>query len=461
MIKLLLGGSPCTYWSIAQKNYRETEPSGQGWELFKNYLIAREKFKPDYFLYENNYSMDNKIRDEITKNLGVEPIMINSALVSAQSRKRYYWTNIPGVCQPADKGILLKDVIDSGIDLSGNEKSYCLTATYDGACAQNTIERKQRTMIAELTILQRGYGFNKGGVKYKKSPTMTVKRAFCHNNKVIEPLCIAQRGRYSDSGNRIKKGNGAVEQYYEVRNDGKTNTLATVQKDNAVVEPIRIGTIENNSQNKEFDSKQYRVYSPFSKSTTLCAGGGGAGAKTGLYAIPFAQSNNNKYRIYEVVSGNITVDNKTYPIKLLDGYYIIRKLTVTECKRLQTIPDWYKMPCSASQNYKMLGNGWTVDVISHILSFVPNLQSESFEVLSMYDGMSCGQISLKNLGVNVTKYFATEIDKFAIKTTMFNFPGTIYLGDAFNVRKSDFEIAQPKIKREPIKMVSGVQMTLF
>lgn len=98
MIKLLLGGSPCTYWSIAQKNHRETEPSGQGWELFKNYLIARKKFKPDYFLYENNYSMDNKIRDEISKNLGVEPIMINSALVSAQSRKRYYWTNIPGVC---------------------------------------------------------------------------------------------------------------------------------------------------------------------------------------------------------------------------------------------------------------------------------------------------------------------------------------------------------------------------
>lgn len=356
--------------------------------------------------------------------------------------------------------------------MTGNEKSYCLTATYDGACAQNTIERKQRTMIAE-------------------------------------PLCIAQRGRYSDTGSRTAKGNGATEQYYEVRDDGKTNTLTTIRKDNAVVEPIRIGTIENNAKNKEFDSKQYRVYSPFSKSTTLCGEGGGVGAKTGLYAVPLqvpeatvkgyaeikpgecvdlTQLNSKTRRgrlmreksnclttsnefyeycgtkdhpIYEVSGGLITINRKTYPIRLVDGYYIIRKLTVAECRRLQTIPDWYKMPCSASQNYKMLGNGWTVDVISHILSFIPNLQSQSFEVLSMYDGMSCGRIALKNLGVNVSKYFATEIDKFAIKTTMANFPDTIYLGDAFNVRKSDFKIAQPEIKRESIKMVSGEQMTLF
>lgn len=67
MIKLQIGGSPCTYWSIAQTNNRETEPSGMGWELFENYLIALEKFKPDFFLYENNKSMSKAIRDEITK----------------------------------------------------------------------------------------------------------------------------------------------------------------------------------------------------------------------------------------------------------------------------------------------------------------------------------------------------------------------------------------------------------
>lgn len=71
MIKLLIGGSPCTYWSIAQKNNRETEASGIGWELFKNYLIAKEKFKPDYFLYENNVSAAKAIKDQIKEELRV------------------------------------------------------------------------------------------------------------------------------------------------------------------------------------------------------------------------------------------------------------------------------------------------------------------------------------------------------------------------------------------------------
>lgn len=66
-MKILIGGSPCTHWSIAQTKNRETEPSGIGWELFENYLIALEKFKPDFFLYENNKSMSRAIRDEITK----------------------------------------------------------------------------------------------------------------------------------------------------------------------------------------------------------------------------------------------------------------------------------------------------------------------------------------------------------------------------------------------------------
>lgn len=108
-MKLLIGGSPCTHWSIAQKKDRETEPQGLGWELFKNYLIALEKYKPDFFLYENNKSMSAAIREQITRELGVEPICINSALVSAQNRQRLYWTNIPGVEQPEDRGILLGD----------------------------------------------------------------------------------------------------------------------------------------------------------------------------------------------------------------------------------------------------------------------------------------------------------------------------------------------------------------
>ena len=125
---------------------------------------------------------------------------------------------------------------------------------------------------------------------------------------------------------------------------------------------------------------------------------------------------------------------------LADGYYIIRKLTVTECKRLQTVPDDYVFPVSNSQAYKMLGNGWTVDVIAHILHYAPCITTEPLNVLSMYDGMSCGRIALNKLGTNVETYYATEIDKYAIQTTLHNFPDTIQLGDAFQVREDSWKL---------------------
>lgn len=87
----LVGGSPCTYWSIAQKNNRETEASGMGWELFSQYVRALHEAKPRYFVYENNKSMSTAIRESITRTFGFEPICINSSLVSAQNRQRLYW----------------------------------------------------------------------------------------------------------------------------------------------------------------------------------------------------------------------------------------------------------------------------------------------------------------------------------------------------------------------------------
>ena len=128
---LLIGGSPCTYWSIAQKSEnRETKSSGIGWELFNQYVRALKDTKAKYFLYENNYSMSKEIKEEITKILGVEPIFINSDLVSAQTRKRLYWTNIPNVTVPENKNILLKDVLQSGtVD---RPKSLCIARRYAG-----------------------------------------------------------------------------------------------------------------------------------------------------------------------------------------------------------------------------------------------------------------------------------------------------------------------------------------
>lgn len=333
---LLIGGSPCTYWSIA-KTGREVTPDGMGGKLFMEYVRALRESGCKYFLYENNNSIHQNIKDFISEQLGVKPIMINSALVSAQQRKRCYWTNIPNVSQPADKGILLKDILESG--LSWQDKSYCMTASYDGAVLWNTLQRSQRSMIAE-------------------------------------PVGVAQRGRYIQSGKRSGKCIGGTEQFIEARKDGKSNCLTTVQKDSMVAEPIPFNTYNGEGEksrtfmagyykygeatiikNKGFKGgataiaqpvrvgeygkggQGQRIYSVRGKSVTLSANGGGQGAKTGLYKID-----------------------------LPDGDYIVRKLTPVEAERLQTLPDNYTEGISNTQRYKCIGNGWTVDVIAHILN---------------------------------------------------------------------------------------------
>lgn len=106
----------------------------------------------------------------------------------------------------------------------------------------------------------------------------------------------------------------------------------------------------------------------------------------------------------------------------------IRRLTPTECAKLQTVPDDYEFSTSETQQYRCLGNGWTIEVIKHILDFLPEDTKKSMRVLSLFDGMSCGQIALKEIGVNVTTYLASEIDKHAIANTQHNFPNTVQLG---------------------------------
>lgn len=530
-MKLLIGGSPCTHWSIAQTKNREVTAEGIGWELFLNYRIARDKYRPDYFLYENNKSMSSAIREQITAELGVEPILINSALVSAQNRQRLYWVgkrNPDGtysrvrVEQPEDRGILLRDILESGI--CWKENGYTLKANYHKASAANYFDGGHFPAAAAA--------------------------------EPVAPSCVAQRGRYIGEG-------GSVAQHFEVRKDGKTNTLTTVQKDNLTAVPVRIGTVENDAKNRMFDSRPYRCYSPDAKSVTLCCNGGGGGAKTGLYAVPIPTPVNetvegkaqclratyykdgirnlvgnhvdrktcvatpikpgeingggqgipvpavdagtnqtvsrsiedlvekkgylperfNPYNraeitdksptlstgsmvtsscatlvveladgkrcpVYEVRDGLIAIKDKQYPIKLADGFYIIRRLTVAECKRLQTVPDAYTFPVSDTQAYKMLGNGWTVDVIAHIMSHFLGLTKEPVEVLSMYDGMSCGHIALNKLGAKISTYYATEIDKYAIQTTQHNFPDTVQLGDAFRVRDTMWSVRK-EAEHEP------------
>lgn len=140
---LLIGGSPCTNWSIAKVGggekhspKRETTASGIGWDLFSQYVRALREVKPRWFLYENNFSMSDEIRDCITQELGVEPIHINSADFSAQTRHRYYWTNIP-IAVWEDKGILFSDIMDvDGVFLSRSIAQYADTIRWskDGMC---------------------------------------------------------------------------------------------------------------------------------------------------------------------------------------------------------------------------------------------------------------------------------------------------------------------------------------
>lgn len=147
--------------------------------------------------------------------------------------------------------------------------------------------------------------------------------------------------------------------------------------------------------------------------------------------------------IYLVLNGEIGYKDSLYPINLPDGYYIIRKLTVKECERLQGLPDDYlDGVISDSQAYKCIGNGWNVPTIVHILEQglrdVP--RDTPLKVLSMYDGIATGLYCLKQMGFTNITYYASEVDKYAIKVALHNHPEIIELGDAFQVREDNWNI---------------------
>ena len=224
---IVMGGFPCQDLSINKANRQGLKGSRSGlfWELVR----AIKEVQPKYFFVENNYKMPEEDKQIITDTLGAQPILIDSALVSAQTRKRLYWTNIPNIVQPQDKGIYVKDIIEKGV------------VTED---------------LAALTTF-----------------------------------------------------NG--------REEVETN------------KPLRIGTIGKGGQGE-------RVYSIYGKTTTLTANGGGRGAKAGLY--------------------------------LIEGK--VRKPIPIEVERAQTLPDNYTHGLSDNQRIKAIGNGWTVDVIAHIFSYL-------------------------------------------------------------------------------------------
>lgn len=283
-IDLLIGGSPCQGFSFAGKQLNFDDPRSQ---LFFEYVRLLKALKPKYFLMEN-VKMKQESMDIITEYLGVEPVEINSNLVSAQNRKRLYWTNIPMDGLPEDKGILLKDILEPIDQIEDSyyysDKSIAYMERGNDKWQQAGDRRADRyTQTPEtekaFTITA---NFHKG-VPYN------------YFDDTRDPL-ILQKGRGYNKGG-LKALNG------------KTPTLST----------------------SSWEHNNHLVYRDKSK----CVRSGGRGS----------------YDRHEWDS--------------VDKHHI-RKLTVTECERLQTVPDGYTDHVSKTQRYKMLGNGWTVDVIKHI-----------------------------------------------------------------------------------------------
>jgi len=290
MKRILIGGSPCTFWSIIQnpKN-RETQAEGQGWELFLNYIIAKEKFKPDFWLYENNESISKKIQKQIAENLQIEELLhLNSATVSAQNRKRIYGTNVT-VEVPQNRGVTLANIVDED--------------------AQGIALTRPRFKEANCRIYTDG-----------KSPTITAAGGGEHIPRIL------------------LKG--------------------------AAVEDISPETYKD----------------------------------------------------------------------------ISRPLNVHEVARLQTMPDTYADMLSKTAALNAFGNGWTAEIIKHIMQAWKIPKDEPLEVLSLYDGIATGRYCLESLGYTNIKYHAYEIDPRPIECAKANYPDIIEHGDAFEVRANDWKL---------------------
>lgn len=459
-VDFLIGGSPCTYWSIAQTKNRETVASGMGWELFSQYVRALHEAKPKYFIYENNKSMSKDIRASIDKAFGFEAVLINSALVSAQNRQRLYWVgrrNEDGtyskvnVEQPTDRGILLKDVLDGAVAM--REKAHTIDANYykGGNFTSPNKQSGGRLMAAEpINTDANGKSFCVTSRYYKGFGNNPGKCLEKHRDSMVaEPVKVWDVGN-GGQGNRVYSVNGkAVAQTTQSGGMGSNTGLYAMPLDGFIPGERTVGSkmeflggingrhekwLEDGKNYSRNFSQGHRLYGVNGKAVTQTAQACGYAGNTGLYAIPTMsvkeatakgyteiecgdcvdlsmpnsktrrgrnmkdksncmQTSNDFYQyvaydiefdddgkpikaigkdgkeitIYEVKDGKITIKGKQYPIKLRDGYYIIRKLTVSECKRLQTVPEWYEFPVSDSQAYKMLGNGWTCEVIAHIL----------------------------------------------------------------------------------------------
>jgi DNA (cytosine-5)-methyltransferase 3A len=397
-IDLLIGGSPCQSFSFAGKrkgmatkceteiltleHYLELKSEGYEFEgqsyLFWEFMRLLNECKPKYFLLEN-VEMGEKWEKVLSKAIGVNGIHINSALVSAQNRKRIYWTNIgmqPGglfgdlesiIQQPKDKGILLKDILESEVD----EKYFLSEKAISSIILnENNLQKSNIDPLKSNPLQSPGHacGIYKGASYIVHN---TMPRSSTSGKGGTGPLSRNDGKTYClDTGNtnaveivamrgRGEKGN--IEQQLETNGTNKSNSLTTVQKDNLA---------RQLNQSKESQGKQpyqhNRVYDVNGINPSLTTLWNGAN----LINIAATQLGNSENR------GNcINESGKSFTLRKSEPNGVIlnsriRRLTPIECERLQTVKDNYTNHVSDSQRYKMLGNGWTIDVIAHIFNYL-------------------------------------------------------------------------------------------
>jgi site-specific DNA-cytosine methylase len=387
-INLIGAGSPCQGFSFAGKQLAFDDPRSALFFTFVEILEHCRKHNPNVMFLLENVKMKKEHELVISRYMGVAPIEINSALLSAQNRVRLYWTNIANqpyglfgdmactIPQPKDKGILLKDILESEVDekyyLSDKMIKYFSNRAANfnqGKVNVREEEGKASCLTSSMASCDISDNFIKVDTNLKASANQEKANCFTaggnsgglHSDMT---LIVASRGRNPENPKSREIGLN-TEQMLEPRYDGKTNCLTSVQKDNLVMQ-INPSTESGGKQTYQ----QNRVYDSNGISPALCANKADLIIKENNNYIQYADGYEQDNRAYFNDGKSGTLDIKPNRQKGLLTNSRIRRLTPTECARLQTIPTWYKWECSDTQQYRMLGNGWTVDVIKHILSYL-------------------------------------------------------------------------------------------
>jgi DNA-cytosine methyltransferase len=417
-VHILGGGSPCQSFSFAGKrkgmatkcdveiltlaHYLELknqnfEFEGQSY-LFWEYMRILEELRvinPNIKFLLENVLMGEKWQKILTRAIGINPIKINSALLSAQNRQRLYWNNIASVqdglfgdlvCsipQPKDKGILLKDILETDVADKYFLSEKALKFVFDETRLKKKYTQNGSESLKSLPHLAKNqtnwcgdfivHNTMPRSSKTGKGGTGPLSRndgkTYCldtGNTNAIEIQCVAMRGRNPDNP-KSRIAGLPTEQQLEPRNDGKTNCLTSVQKDNLVAYGCDYRKDEG-----------FRVRKT-EKSSTLMAR-----AREDVYGTGLVMLNDNQKKKFDhnpntdkagcltlaqgrAGSSDEYMDSVSKIAKIQGN---IRRLTPIECERLQTVPDNYTNHVSDTQRYKMLGNGWTIDVIAYIFSFL-------------------------------------------------------------------------------------------